>query len=102
MIITICGSLKYKQEMIEIAEKMTFAGHCVLTPLFRMNPDVLPTPEQMQMLKEAHLKKIDLSDAILVVNVNDYIGDSTRSEVEYATQKGKQVLYYTDLISHNG
>ena len=64
--------------------------------------NVLNDKEQMQMLKEAHLKKIDLSDAILVVNVNDYIGDSTRSEVEYATQKGKQVLYYTDLISHNG
>ena len=97
MIITICGSLKFKQEMMKVAEKMTFAGHCVLTPLFIENSDIQPTPEQMQKLKQSHFCKIDLSDAILVVNVDNYIGESTRSEIEYATQKGKKVLYYTLL-----
>ena len=97
MIITICGSLKFKQEMMEIAEKLTFTGHCVLTPLFRAECDIQPTPEQMQKLKQSHFCKIDLSDAILVVNVDNYIGESTHTEIEYATQKGKKVFYYTAL-----
>lgn len=98
MIITICGSLKYKQEMISIAEKMTFLGHCVITPIFPNSDTENYTMEQIQKLKNAHLKKIEISDAILVVNVNNYIGDSTRLEIEYAKQHSKQVLYYTDIM----
>ena len=32
------------------------------------------------MLKEEHFKRIELADAILVVNVNNYIGYSTNLE----------------------
>lgn len=98
MIITICGSLKYQQEMIYIAQKMTFRGNCVITPVFPVSQNSNYTHEQIQKLKNAHLQKIDVSDAILVVNVDDYIGDSTRLEIEYAKQHHKQVLYYTDIM----
>lgn len=98
MIITICGSLKFQQEMITIAQEMTFRGHCVITPIFQTSKNPNYTEEQMQKLKNAHLKKIDISDAILVVNVNNYIGDSTSLEIEYAEQRKKQVLYYTNLM----
>ena len=98
MIVTICGSLKFQQEMISIAQKMTFLGHCVITPIFQTSKNPNYTEEQIQNLKNAHLKKIEISDAILVVNVNNYIGDSTRSEIEYAEQHKKQVLYYTNLM----
>ena len=50
------------------------------------------------MLKEEHFKRIELADAILVVNVNNYIGNSTNLEIEYARKLGKEILYYTDLI----
>lgn len=98
MIITICGSLKFQQEMITIAQKMTFRGHCVITPIFQISHNPNYTEEQIQKLKDAHLKKIEISDAILVVNVNNYIGKSTRLEIEYAKQHNKQVLYYTNLM----
>ena len=49
-------------------------------------------------LKEEHFKRIELADAILVVNVNNYIGDSTNLEIEYAKKLGKEILYYTNLI----
>ena len=45
-----------------------------------------------------HKEKIKLSDAILVMNVNDYIGSSTNDEIEYAKSLNKEILYYTDLI----
>ncbi len=98
MIITICGSLKFQQEMISIAQKMTFLGHCVITPIFQTSKNPNYTEEQIQKLKNAHLKKIDISDAILVVNVNNYIGESTRLEIEYAEKHYKQVLYYTNIM----
>ena len=45
------------------------------------------------MLDDMHNRKIDMADAIYVINVNGYIGSSTRSEIEYAREKGKQVLF---------
>ena len=45
-----------------------------------------------------HKEKIKLSNTILVVNVGGYIGNSTKSEIEYAKSLNKEVLYYTDLV----
>ena len=45
------------------------------------------------MLDHIHRKKIELSDEIFVINKDGYIGDSTRSEIEYATKLGKTVKY---------
>jgi hypothetical protein len=44
-------------------------------------------------LDELHKRKIDLADEVLVLNVGGYIGDSTRSEIEYAKKEGKIVRY---------
>ena len=33
-IITLCGSLKFKNEMMTVAEKMALAGYCILTPVY--------------------------------------------------------------------
>lgn len=38
-------------------------------------------------------KKIDMSDEIYVINLNGYIGESTKSEIEYANSKGKNISY---------
>ena len=46
-----------------------------------------------EMLDNMHKRKIDMADAIYVINVGDYIGESTRSEIEYALSNGKKVLY---------
>ena len=97
-IITLCGSLKFKKEMMEIAEKMALLGNCILTPIYPIIENVERTKEQLAKLKEEHFKRIELSDAILVVNVNDYIGSSTKSEIEFAKSLNKEIMYYTDLI----
>jgi hypothetical protein len=51
------------------------------------------TPEQKLALDELHKRKIDLADEILVLDVNGYIGDSTRSEITYAEAYNKPVRY---------
>lgn len=97
-VITICGSYKFKKEMINIAEKLTLEGNCVLMPneLSRNSKDDY-TLEEALMIDKMHKEKIKLSDAILVVNVNGYIGSSTKSEIEYAKNLNKEIMYYTDL-----
>ncbi len=100
-IITLCGSLKFKKEMMTIAEKMALDGYCILTPVYPVSEDIKRTKEQLIKLKEAHFKRIELSDAILVVNINNYIGESTNLEIDYTKKIGKEIIYYTDLLENN-
>ncbi len=80
---------------------MALEGNCILTPVYPVLENYERTDEQLMKLKEEHFKRIELSDAILVVNINNYIGDSTNSEIEYAKKIGKEIIYYTDLIKYN-
>ena len=98
-IITVCGSYKFKKEMMEITEKMALKGNCMITPieLTKKSKDAY-TEDELLILGKMHKEKIKVSDAILVVNVDNYIGSSTKSEIEYAKSLNKEILYYTDLI----
>ena len=101
-IITVCGSLKFVKEMMEITEKMELQGNCMLVPIYnpsKSNKDDF-TEEEALMLDKMHKERIKLSDAILVVNVNDYIGSSTKSEIEFAKSLNKEIIYYTDLVNN--
>lgn len=100
-IITLCGSLKFQKEMMVIAEKMALEGNCILTPVYPIIKNCEKTDEQLKKLKKAHFKRIELSDAILIINKNNYIGDSTKLEIEYAQKLGKEIMYYTDLMKEN-
>lgn len=98
-IITVCGSLKFQSEMMEIAEKMELKGNCILPPIYptRENKDTY-TEEEISTFNLMHREKIKISDAILVVNVDGYIGSSTQNEIEYAASLNKEIIYYTDLM----
>ena len=99
-IITLCGSLRFQEYMMRIAEEMALLGNCILTSIYPTSKNSERTKEQLEMLKEEHFKKIELSDAILVINVDNYIGYSTNLEIEYAKKLNKEILYYTDLIKN--
>lgn len=97
-IITVCGSLKFKKEMIEISENLELEGNCVLSPIYPTKTDKDNyTNDELLMLAKMHKEKIKISDAILVVNVGGYIGNSTNDEIEYAKSLNKEILYYTDI-----
>ncbi len=44
-------------------------------------------------LDELHKRKIDLADEVLVLNVGGYIGESTRSEIDYARSLNMPIRY---------
>lgn len=97
MVITLCGSTKFKRQFEEMNKKLTLEGHVVLSVgVFGHSGDEI-TEDQKRMLDNVHKRKIDMSDAIFVLNVGGYIGKSTVSEIAYAIRHKKQVMYMEEL-----
>jgi hypothetical protein len=93
-VITICGSLKFEKEIKEYAEKLELEGNCVLNIVYPTKEDKDEyTKKELELFGIMHKQRIDMSDAIFVINVNGYIGSSTKSEIEYATLKNKEIIY---------
>lgn len=100
-IITVCGSLKYKDEIMKITEKMALKGNCMLSITYPTKIEKNAyTDEEKKLLGRMHKEKIKISDAILVVNIDNYIGDSTKSEIEFARSLNKEIIYYTDIANN--
>ncbi len=97
-IITICGSLKFKEEMMKLAIQLELKGNVVLTLAFPVdNSKTIYTEDEILMLGKMHKEKIKLSDSIMVVDVNNYIGEATKSEIEFAKSLDKEIIYYTKI-----
>ena len=94
-IITLCGSTRFKDEFIAEQKRLTLEGNIVISVgLFGHSGDEEVWSEHTKiMLDDMHKRKIDLADEIFVINVGGYIGNSTRSEIEYAIKTGKVVNY---------
>ena len=94
-VITLCGSTRFKEQFLEVQKRLTLEGNIVISVgLFGHSGDNEVWNEGTKvMLDRMHLAKIDLADEIFVINVGNYIGDSTRNEIEYAKSKGKRVRF---------
>lgn len=93
-VVTLCGSMKFQDEMMKIAKKLALDGECVLTPVYMVNQHPEITDEKIKRLKKEQLKRIELSDEIFLVNVGGYVGESTIAEIEYAKKIGKEVKWF--------
>lgn len=101
-VITLCGSTRFKNEFLEAQKRLTLEGNIVISVgLFGHsgdaevwdNMDEGTLSSTKEMLDDMHKRKIDMADGIYVINVGGYIGESTRSEIEYARAHGKRVDY---------
>jgi hypothetical protein len=101
-VITLCGSTRFKDEFMGVQKRLTLEGNIVISVgLFGhsgdnevwKNMDEGTLTRTKEMLDDMHKRKIDMADEIYVINVGGYIGSSTRSEIEYAVEKGKPVRY---------
>ena len=103
-VVTLCGSTKFKDQFTISQLNETLAGNIVLTIGCNMKSDDeifnQYQPEELRLIKAKldvlHLRKIDLSDEIFVLNVGGYIGESTEREIEYAISVGVKVRYLTE------
>ena len=100
-VITLCGSTRFKEQFMEAQKRLTLEGNIVISVgLFgHSGDDEVWKPGTKEMLDNMHKRKIDMADAIYVINVGGYIGESTRSEIEYALRNGKKVYYWEDLYT---
>ena len=95
-VITLCGSTRFKEDFERVNKELTLAGNIVISVgCFGHSGDVF-TEEQKNMLDDMHKRKIDMADAIYVINKDGYIGSSTRSEIQYAMHLGKQIIFMED------
>lgn len=101
-VITLCGSTRFKDAFIETQKRLTLEGNIVISVgLFGHsgddevweNMDEGTRTKTKMMLDDMHKSKIDMADEIYVINVGGYIGESTRSEIDYAKSKGKAINY---------
>jgi len=101
-IVCLCGSTRFWREYLDVGASETLAGRIVLSVgFFVNNASGVPwldahkgiTAHQKSALDELHLRKIDLADEILVLNVGGYIGESTANEIRYALELGKPLRY---------
>ncbi len=98
-VVTLCGSTRFKEQFLEAQKRLTLEGNIVISVgLFGHSGDEeVWTEGTKEMLDNMHKRKIDMADSIYVINVGGYIGESTRSEIEYATRNGKEVEYLEPL-----
>ena len=101
-VITLCGSTRFKDQFMEAQKRLTLEGNIVISVgLFGHsgdqevweNMDEGTLTKTKEMLDDMHKRKIDMADAIYVINVGGYVGSSTKSEIEYAIAHGKAVRY---------
>jgi len=99
-IITLCGSTKFKDKFEYHNKRLSLLGKVVFSCSCFGHADNLNLPIlDKRTLDEVHLKKIDLSEAIYVINFRGYIGNSTKKEIEYAKNTGKKIYYLEKVLS---
>jgi len=104
-IVCLCGSTRFVDHFTEWQKRLTVAGNIVLsieivtTQTHEDDPQHCD-PELKVRLDELHLRKIDLADEVVVLNVGGYIGESTRKEIEHAKRTGKGIVYLEKEIEN--
>jgi hypothetical protein len=98
-IVVLCGSTRFKDAINEANARLTLAGKLVISLGVFGHVDMpghdwtTGGSDAKRMLDDLHKRKIDLADRVLVIDVDGYVGESTRGEIAYAEQHGKPVSY---------
>lgn len=96
-IIAVCGSVKFKDEMLEYRDEQMKNGKWVLLPE-NMDVDIQKIDDQVKKeMDKLHLRKIDCADKVLIWNRGGYVGESTRKEREYAYSKNKEIAFLENV-----
>lgn len=99
-IVCLCGSTRFWRHFQDYGLKFTLEGKIVLSigicapdSMILAHPETDEGKKQKQLLDELHKRKIDLADEVFVLNVGGYIGESTKSEIDYAFSHFKKISY---------
>jgi len=109
MTITLCGSIKFFDDMNETRGQLEELGHEVFMPVKADGVDYwsednsgrVEAKKKFNFISK-HFDKIEKSDAILVVNITkgdieNYIGANTFLEIGYAHHHNKKIYFLNDI-----
>ena len=93
--ITICGSMKFVERMKQIAWRLEVEkGFNVLQCIYNEQNEPI-TDEAQKRIIAAHYRKIDICDAVYIVDIDSYIGTSVADEILYAKENGKELIFHS-------
>lgn len=106
-IVCLCGSTRFAEAWKTATRELSLAGKIVLSVGVMLHAGDEPIRDdgpEKRGLDELHLRKIDLCDRVLVLNVGGYIGESTRREIGYAGSIGRPITYLepVDVLAEEG
>lgn len=90
-IIALCGSGRFKKEILQEQERLTLAGNMVIAPVI-FTSDITSDIENL-ILQKIRYQKIEMADEVFVINKNNHIEESTRLEIQYAVCLKKPITY---------
>ena len=98
--IFLVGSIRFKEYFIEIESILQIiykkiVGICSVDGLLNKNKFSLKEWEDLQKIA---LRKLHQYDAILVLDVNEYIGDQSKEEIEYFRTVLNRPIYYLSRL----
>lgn len=94
-VVTMCGSMKFNDQMKLIARKLEAKnGWAVIQCVYSQKRDKMDDIQEMHNIENAQYKKIELCDAIYVVNINGYTGEATKRAINYAKKLGKEIIFH--------
>ena len=99
--VTICGSMKFEKEMMEVSFMLEIKHHFNVLQCVYNTKNKSISDRERKSLEDAHLKKIEISDAIYVLDINGYIGKQVTKEIEYAKSLGKEIIYNSEFMKKN-
>lgn len=97
-VVTICGSMRFYDEMLEAARLMSLRGNIVLMPFVYFRTPEGQSSADKAMLDDMHFAKIRMSESIVVISPGGYVGESTPNEIRYAEFLGKSVIYWESRL----
>lgn len=98
-IVTLCGSTRFGDAYREANRRETLAGRIVLSVGLLGHQEGIDMSGPVKAgLDELHLRKVELADEVLILDVGGYIGQSTRRELDHARAMGKRVRFWSEEV----
>lgn len=97
-IVTLCGSVRFKNHFDVVNRELTLASYIVLQPGIWEHKWLHDPENNAELTKDGldrlHCDKINMSDSIVVINLGGYIGKSTSAEIDFAERSGKNIFWF--------
>lgn len=102
-IITLVGSMSEvnKAAMMALYNRLTYKGHNVKLPYMDKVPEDA-SDEQIELLHNIHEEKMAGASLIIVVDADGHIGIDTQREINWCNDRGKNIIYLSDMQVYDG